>query len=251
MKTTFKKALSFILVMAIVITVGAVGISAQTTALADEADTNPVKVTAKADSPISITKTEEFDDVYDGILALSVEKYNIKHDYSQICKVSVINNGEKTVEYYLVVENDYEDLSMNFIKSGSKESPFIIQPGETQEVELAVFAQNAEKTEYKLPIYAYVIEDDWDYCDAANVVDITCESVSVSFSKNFSCISGSRPPVGSSRISSLGVCIIAAMMESLRRFPMESSRNFLDVSSWKYSASSCQQPFLMPRSLQA
>lgn len=183
MKKVLKKAFSVILVLSLVFTMSAIAISGQTTALAEEPDANPIKVTAKADSPISITKTEDFDDIYDGILALRTEKYTIKHDYSQICKVNVINNGDKTVEYYLVVENDYEDLSMNFIKSGSKASPFIIQPGETQEVELAVFAQNAEKTEYKLPIYAYVIEDDWDYCDASNVVDITCESVSLSFIK--------------------------------------------------------------------
>lgn len=183
MKRTLKKALCILLTLTLAFTVGAIGISVQATDETETPDTQPVKVTAKADSPISITEVEDYDDVFDGVLALKTEKYNIKHDYSQICKVRVINNGDKTVEYYLVVENDYDDLALNFIKSGSKASPFIIQPGETQEVELAIFAQNAEKTEYKLPIHAYVIEDDGDYCDAANVVDVTCESVALSFSK--------------------------------------------------------------------
>lgn len=188
MNRKIKKAISIILVSLFLFSACYTNIFAQKSLFAEKLNEDSVKVSATADSPISIVKSEGSDDnIFDGLLTLKTTKYSIKHDYSQICKVNVTNNGNRALEYYLAIENDYEDLSMNFIKSGSKASPFIIQPKETQEVELAIFAQNAEKTEYKFPIYAYIIENNEEYCDAANVVNVVCESASMNFSmKNVS-----------------------------------------------------------------
>lgn len=90
-------------------------------------------------------------------LILSVDgSQAIERDYDQKALVRVKNVSAQPVEYYLQSENDYSDIYMNFVKSGSEDAPLTIQPGETQTVELSIFAQNARRTLYSVPVYAVI-----------------------------------------------------------------------------------------------
>ena len=62
--------------------------------------------------------------------------------------------------------------------------------------------------------------------------------LSFNISKNSRCISGSSPPVGSSRIQSLGLCCRAQMTASFFRFPKESSLIRREGSNCRRSHSS-------------
>ena len=80
----------------------------------------------------------------------------IARDYDQTIAVQVENLTTQPVQYYLECQNDYEDIYMNFVKSGSVDAPLTIQGGETQTVELSVFAQNARQTSYQIRILGKV-----------------------------------------------------------------------------------------------
>ena len=87
------------------------------------------------------------------VLKLSAQvETPLARDYDQKIDVQVENLSDQPVEYYLEVDNDNEDLYMNFVKSGSVDAPLTIQPGATQTVELSVFAQNARKTYYTVDV---------------------------------------------------------------------------------------------------
>ena len=74
------------------------------------------------------------------------EGQHIARDYDQTLYVQVTNHSAVMQKYYLSCNNNHADLSMNFVMAGAEESPLVIEPGETQTVELSVFAQNAEDT---------------------------------------------------------------------------------------------------------
>lgn len=88
-------------------------------------------------------------------LSSSVEQA-IARDYDQIIEVEVTNLSSQPVQYYLECENNYKDIYMNFVKSGSVDAPLTIQANETQTVELSVFAQNARQTDYQIRILGKV-----------------------------------------------------------------------------------------------
>lgn len=91
------------------------------------------------------------------VLKLSAQvETPLARDYDQKIDVQVENLSDQPVEYYLEVDNDNEDLYMNFVKSGSVDAPLTIQPGATQTVELSVFAQNARKTYYTVDVTGVV-----------------------------------------------------------------------------------------------
>lgn len=90
-------------------------------------------------------------------LNIKAKSYSIDRDYNQVCILQVTNKHEDAKEFYLMADNNYQDLSLEIIKSGSKNSPMVIEPDETLEVELAVFAQNAEHETYTIPVTAYVL----------------------------------------------------------------------------------------------
>lgn len=91
------------------------------------------------------------------VLKLSAQvETPLARDYDQKIDVQVENLSDQPVEYYLEVDNDNEDLYMNFVKSGSVDAPLTIQPGATQTVELSVFAQNARRTYYTVDVTGVV-----------------------------------------------------------------------------------------------
>ena len=131
-------------------------------AIAAESD-NGFSISASGGAnTISVTeKTGGDDDTPGGsatgdILSLSADAQTIDRDYEQTVIVKVENTSEQAVEYYLECENTYDDIYMNFVSSGSVDAPLTILAGETQNVELNVFAQNAQNTSYTVGVKAVV-----------------------------------------------------------------------------------------------
>lgn len=146
-------------------------------------DAKQVYISAEADSNISIKGDDvvppEYD--YNGNLYIYADSHNIERDYSQKASVYVTNYSEKTIEYYLVSKNPYDDLYMNFVRSGSIDSPLVIQAGESQKIELDIFAQNAKKSEYEIPVYAVIVDGEETIEDAKCTLNLYCDDVYFNF----------------------------------------------------------------------
>lgn len=111
--------------------------------------------------------------VTEGELRLSAETQHIQRDYDQRLTVQVRNpTSDLAISYYLTCDNGYSDLYMNFVHSGAVDEPLTILPGETQDVELSVFAQNAQGTSYQISITAVTVDT-----GAVNTLELpfTCE----------------------------------------------------------------------------
>ena len=94
----------------------------------------------------------------EGALKLQAGEYSIARDYQQECMITVTNQSETAQSFYLEAVNNYSDISLEIVNSGNKNNPMIIETGESLEVKLAVFAQNAEQENYYVPITAYVLQ---------------------------------------------------------------------------------------------
>lgn len=179
-----KRALSVFLAMAMTLLM----LVPAVTAFA--ADVAAVSVTASSDNPITIKKKTTLPEQQesDGKLNLTGGTFNIDRDYSQKCMIAVENTGAASVEYYLTVSNTYEDIYLNFVRSGSAEIPLVIAANETQQIQLDVFTQNATRANYTLPIYAHVVEDGSESVDAMTTAYLRVPTValSVSFTKKSS-----------------------------------------------------------------
>lgn len=113
--------------------------------------------------------------VTSGSLQLSNLSFDIDRDYEQECFVQVSNPTDTAYEFYLDVDNPYTDLSVAFIGAGSEGHPTVVGPGESVNVELSAFAQNAERSTYYIPIAAY-IKGDADFVeDAQDNVQLNCD----------------------------------------------------------------------------
>lgn len=109
-------------------------------------------------------------------LALTVSgAQHIARDYDQTLHVLVTNHSSVQALYYLECDNPYDDLSMNFVMTGSYLSPLAIDPGETQSVELGVFAQNAEQTSYTVPIQSKVLDGQTFVTDSTMQLMFACD----------------------------------------------------------------------------
>ncbi len=95
-----------------------------------------------------------------GALYIRSRNFSIERDYEQECMIKVTNDTDKPQVFYLNAQNSYEDISLEIIKRGFSESTaIIIAPNETAEVEMSVFAQNAENDVYTIPVDLYVSEN--------------------------------------------------------------------------------------------
>ena len=135
-------------------------------------------IEASTAEPITVTGQSGEAQAKGTYLTLSYpEGQEIQRDYDQTVVVQVTNNGEGTFLYYLECDNPYEDLSMNFVREGAKGAPMLIGPHETQEVKLSVFAQNAEQTDYTIPVRAFRVSEDSDgEMDALLNLAFQCEA---------------------------------------------------------------------------
>ena len=174
-----KKIISLFLIITMLM---ALGMPGQLIAMAEDSVENevPFTVTAKAETPMTIVKSDYHGTDYDGILSLTGGTFNAERDYAQSCTIQVKNLSETTIEYYLSAENPYDDIYLNFVRSGSIDSPIAILPGETQDIQLDIFLQNAVGVEYVLPVYANILGE-YEQVEAKTTVVLNCPKTSVEF----------------------------------------------------------------------
>ena len=164
-----KRILSTILVLAMMVSLVPASVFA--------ADINSGAIRIEANSgtqTISITAVEPDDTNISGDLVLTGSTHSIDRDYSQSVIVGIENTSAVPVKYYLESDNQYNDIFMNFVKSGSVDEPLVILPGETQDIELSIFAQNATHSTYKIPVYAYIIKDAQTSQHSATTITLNC-----------------------------------------------------------------------------
>lgn len=147
-------------------------------------ENSTVKLMASSNDPITITKKTTLPDEYDfnGALDITGGYFDIDRDYAQECGIFVKNNSETSVEYYLTVMNTYSDIYLNFVRCGSVDIPLVIAAGETQQIQLDIFTQNAERSEYTLPIYAHIVENESEYVDSMTTAFLNVPSVELNVS---------------------------------------------------------------------
>jgi hypothetical protein len=78
------------------------------------------------------------------------QNLTINRDYDQTAQIWVTNQDNQPHEVYLEIQEEYEDLIVNFRGSGSVDGAITLLPGESRAVELAIFAQDAALHEYTL-----------------------------------------------------------------------------------------------------
>lgn len=148
-----------------------------TAALASAFSEKESEITISAETGETVTvkeKEPEPGPAVDGLLYLTTLDHTIQRDYEQECMITVRNTSDETQEFYLETNNTYDDLSMEIIKIGSKSNPAIISAGESIQVELSIFAQNAERESYNIPITAYILSDGKYSEDTKDNVTLSC-----------------------------------------------------------------------------
>lgn len=187
-----RKLLSCILVFTFFVNLMPTTLLADTLSLEDG-----LKISADLDGTINIEATETITEedgggegeeeilpnIY-GVLEITADMQTINRDYSQSCEVIVKNNSSTPYKYYMVSDNKYDDLAMNFVKECSIEKPLIIYPNEEQKIELSVFAQNAELLEYKIPICAYIVDSENSKLESRKTITIKCKDTKFDISCN-------------------------------------------------------------------
>ena len=147
--------------------------------------TGPVTIGATTNKTITIQQRDippDPDVNVSGALTITTSNYSIDRDYDQVVVVTVTNNTSQPIVYYLTVDNDYDDLATDFLGGGSRLTPMVIQPGETQNVNLVLYAQNATRENFRLPLQAYVVQGGTAIADATATAKVDCEPVEVNFS---------------------------------------------------------------------
>ena len=123
---------------------------------------NELHITAQSEDEITVCEPENVEEesrvrkVNGSVLGLSAKPQKVKRDYSQSLTIEVTNLSGTPRQYYLESVNENEDVYMNFVEGGSAGAPLTIQAGETQEVKLSVFTQNALYSSYDIQINAYL-----------------------------------------------------------------------------------------------
>lgn len=141
-----------------------------------------ITISAEAENTITVKETEDPEEdeqdkpieEVEGILKLQAGDYSIARDYQQECMITVVNQSESTQTFYLEAANPYSDISLEIVNSGNKNNPMIIEPGESLEVKLSVFAQNAEQEKYYVPVTAYVQQGEEYVQDAQVSANLNC-----------------------------------------------------------------------------
>lgn len=123
-----------------------------------------------------ITEPIPIEPVYKSLSIFADDDFTINRDYEQNCSITVSNlDNQVAKQFYLEAENVYPDLSYQFIGNGSADNPIFIAPGESMEITLSVFAQNAERNIYYIPIVAYVLIDGKYVEDSKQSVTLNCK----------------------------------------------------------------------------
>ena len=78
--------------------------------------------------------------------------FNIERDYSQQATVTVQNTDSEPHNLLVSLNNPYDDLIVGFIGDGSQDQEITLDPGESRDVTLSIFAQDAMLSGYQLQI---------------------------------------------------------------------------------------------------
>lgn len=81
----------------------------------------------------------------------------IERNYDQRCLVSIINEDSIAHDIQVNVSNEYSDIYLGFLESGSQDEIIRLQPGETRDLQLVIHAQDAKL---------------WNYSIVANLLDL-------------------------------------------------------------------------------
>lgn len=130
---------------------------------AEEPESEKVRISANMDETIDVVQASTataMPELDTGIFSSSRYYLSVERDYSQYRTIEIENTTYSDKEVYLVCGETPSDLAIDFIKGGSKSEPILLKAGETKEVELAIFAQNATKEDNEFDIYAYEIGKD-------------------------------------------------------------------------------------------
>ncbi len=140
----------------------------------EQAEDNVVISATGGDDTVTITEAEVSPDETTGIISLSYDSSQVvEKDYMQKVIINAENISDNAESFYLSCDNDYEDIYMNFVLSGSEDAPVTLMSGETQGIELSVFAQNAKNTVYDIPVSAYSTDGSFL---ASIVIQIKCNA---------------------------------------------------------------------------
>lgn len=157
----YEKLTAWLLILAMVFTLlpSKTFASASTSLEGYEPTKESISISAESEHTVTVVKREEDLEETDDILKIENKKFQIIRDYEQQCLLQVTNISNETQEFYLEAENKFDDLALEIIKSGSKDNPTILKPGESTIVELSVFAQNATQERYTVPIVGYLFQN--------------------------------------------------------------------------------------------
>ncbi len=84
----------------------------------------------------------------------AVVNKTIRRDYDQSATLTLRNNGTQPVEVAAKTEKRFSDLPAEFVGPGSEDEPVQLQPGQTIDLQLAIFAPDATQPVYDIPVIA-------------------------------------------------------------------------------------------------
>jgi uncharacterized repeat protein (TIGR01451 family) len=82
-------------------------------------------------------------------------RYEIDRDYEQLVTVNVINRDVITRTMTMTVEDSFEDLIINFVGDGSTDKPIVLLPGQREQIQLSIHAQDTLKQDYDITARIY------------------------------------------------------------------------------------------------
>lgn len=154
---------------------------------AKETNGEKISITASTEESIDVAEAStasEIPDLDTGLFTSSYYSLYIERDYEQYRTIELQNNTALDKEIYLVCGETPSDLAIDFIKGGSKSEPVLLKAGETKEVELAIFAQNATHEYNEFNIYAYEIGKDGDTASSKAKVHLNINIPTLNISTN-------------------------------------------------------------------
>jgi len=144
---------------------------------------NAYSATDASDKPMGPSASASYDkaifideglvpDIDFSLFASERYELEIDRDYDQRGALAVANNGDRDVVFYLkLVDEQPPDLSFGFIEQGStEEEPAFLLPGESMDVAMTFFAQNASIQERDISVAAYMYSPEsgtFELCDVA------------------------------------------------------------------------------------
>lgn len=150
---------------------------------ADTTDTSVATISATGASTVTVKQgsSSTGGPVHSGLLQISDTYASISRNYGQSAMLTVLNASSEPVRFYLTTQNDYPDLSLEPVGDGSEDQPMLLAAGESTQVNVSVYAQNAEQSSYVIPVTAHVYAGGEYADDAQNNLRLTCQIPNAAF----------------------------------------------------------------------